>query len=105
HRPASQNRINADRLSHPLPRENLPDSIGTEHALVIAAFAAIAARRPEWDLLIIGDGPLRGSLEGSLPADLQRRVTWTGFLDHQATVSALYRSCAVLLLPSDFLDP
>src|SRR5215510_13034494 len=33
HRPASQNRINADRLSHPTPPENLLDSIGTEHAL------------------------------------------------------------------------
>src|SRR5262249_7508723 len=36
HRPASQNRINADRLSHPSPSENLLDSIGTEHALVAA---------------------------------------------------------------------
>src|SRR5262249_19567194 len=33
HRPASPNRINADRLSHPSPSENLLDSIGTEHAL------------------------------------------------------------------------
>src|SRR5262249_10978290 len=33
HRPASQNRIYADRLSHPTPPENLLDSIGTEHAL------------------------------------------------------------------------
>src|SRR5262249_9424165 len=36
HRPASQNRINADRLSHPSPSENLLDSIGTEHALARA---------------------------------------------------------------------
>src|SRR5262249_9192646 len=33
HRPASQKRINADRLSHPRPHENPPDSIGAEHAL------------------------------------------------------------------------
>src|SRR6516162_5717349 len=33
HRPASQNRINADRLSHPSPPENPLDSIGTEHAI------------------------------------------------------------------------
>src|SRR5262245_18067470 len=33
HCPASQKRINADRLSHPSPRENPPDSIGAEHAL------------------------------------------------------------------------
>src|SRR5262249_6825356 len=36
HRPASQNRINADRLSHPSPSENLLDSIGTEHALDVS---------------------------------------------------------------------
>src|SRR5215471_1741857 len=37
HRPASQNRINADRLSHPSPPENPLDSIGTEHALALAS--------------------------------------------------------------------
>jgi hypothetical protein len=31
--PASQKRINADRLSYPSPYENPPDSIGAEHAL------------------------------------------------------------------------
>src|SRR5262249_17498512 len=36
HRPASQKRINADRLSHPRPHENPPDSIGAEHALARA---------------------------------------------------------------------
>src|SRR5262249_39647755 len=37
HRPASQKRINADRLSHLWPHENPPDSIGAEHALVTDA--------------------------------------------------------------------
>src|SRR5215813_501728 len=41
HRPASQNRINADRLSHPSPSENLLDSIGTEHALVHTSLAQL----------------------------------------------------------------
>src|SRR5262245_58985036 len=40
HRPASQNRINADRLSHPSPSENLLDSIGTEHALVFMTLSS-----------------------------------------------------------------
>jgi hypothetical protein len=31
--PASQKRINADRLSYPSPHENPPDSIGAGHAL------------------------------------------------------------------------
>src|SRR5262249_20568860 len=45
HRPASQNRINADRLSHPSPSENLLDSIGTEHALAAGAAALPAVSR------------------------------------------------------------
>ena len=31
--------------------------------LLIAAFVALAARRPDWDLALVGDGPLRGSLQ------------------------------------------
>src|SRR5262249_41134458 len=43
HRPPSQNRINADRLSHPSPSENLLDSIGTEHALAVGLLSAVTA--------------------------------------------------------------
>src|SRR5262249_23046356 len=39
HRPASQKRINADRLSHLWPHENPPDSIGAEHALALGLVA------------------------------------------------------------------
>jgi glycosyltransferase involved in cell wall biosynthesis len=70
--------------------------------LVIDAFAVLATRRPDWDLLVIGDGPLRAYLQARLPPGLWARVTWTGFLDDQITVSALYRSCDVLVLPSDY---
>ena len=70
--------------------------------LLLDAFAAIAGRRPEWDLLVIGDGPLRQELQARLPLELAHRVRWTGFLDHQASVSALYRMCDVLVLPSDY---
>src|SRR5262245_61788383 len=46
HCPASQKRINADRLSHPSPRENPPDSIGAEHALAyhLGIFGFYSAR-------------------------------------------------------------
>jgi glycosyltransferase involved in cell wall biosynthesis len=70
--------------------------------LVIAAFAAIAGARPEWDLVIMGDGPMRPGLEKRVPAGLRERVIWTGFIGEQETVSAVYRSCDVLVLPSDF---
>jgi glycosyltransferase involved in cell wall biosynthesis len=70
--------------------------------LLVKAFVAIAEERPEWDLLVIGDGPLRAELEGLIPAALKSRVLWTGFLDNQKTISALYRASDVLVLPSRY---
>jgi glycosyltransferase involved in cell wall biosynthesis len=70
--------------------------------LLIDAFAAIARDRPDWDLLIIGDGPMFQTLQVRVPEALRSRVTWTGFIAEQAIVSALYRASDVLVLPSDF---
>jgi glycosyltransferase involved in cell wall biosynthesis len=70
--------------------------------LLIEAFKAIAAERPQWDLLIVGDGPLRQSLAQRVPAELESRVKWLGFLSDQAEVSRIYRLSDVLALPSDF---
>ncbi len=70
--------------------------------LLIDAFARIAAQRANWDLLLIGDGPLKQELQSRVPPDLMGRVFWTGFIDDQTTVSALYRCGDVLVLPSDY---
>lgn len=70
--------------------------------LAIKAFLSIASSRPNWDMLIIGDGPLRQSLEALIPAELKPRFTWTGFLDDQRKISALYRASDVLMLPSRY---
>jgi glycosyltransferase involved in cell wall biosynthesis len=70
--------------------------------LLIRAFAAIAAQRPNWDLVIAGDGPLRETLQALVPGPLRTRVTWTGFLPEPADVAALYAGCDVLVLPSDY---
>ena len=70
--------------------------------LLVNAFVALAADRPEWDLIVVGDGPQRSALQSSVPAALSARVVWTGFVDDQATVSAVYRSADVLVLPSDY---
>ena len=70
--------------------------------LLVDAFAAVAADRPEWDLLIVGDGPRRADLTARVPPAMAGRVTWAGFVDDQATVSALYRHADVLVLPSDY---
>jgi glycosyltransferase involved in cell wall biosynthesis len=50
---------------------------------------------------MIGEGDLRDSLRGRVGPELAARVTWTGFLDDQAAISALYRLSDVLVLPSD----
>lgn len=70
--------------------------------LAVDAFLAIADRRPEWDLVVAGAGPLAATLAGRVPARLRERVRFTGFLGDQATVSALYRACDVLVHVADF---
>lgn len=69
--------------------------------LAIGAFAAIAADRPDWDLLIAGEGPLRDSLALLVPAPLAHRVIWTGGIHDSQQVFAVYAACDVLILPSD----
>jgi glycosyltransferase involved in cell wall biosynthesis len=68
--------------------------------LLIDAFAALAARRPEWDLLIVGEGALGEELRGRVPAALQGRVVWTGFLTGEEPRLA-FAAADVLVLPSD----
>jgi glycosyltransferase involved in cell wall biosynthesis len=70
--------------------------------LLLDAFSAIAPQRPEWDLVIIGDGPMRQELASRVPAELASRITWAGFLDDQPAISAIYRACDALVLPSDY---
>ena len=68
---------------------------------LIAAFARIAADRPEWELVIVGDGPLRAELETLATRACPGRVRWCGFVQAPATLAAIYRACDVLVLPSD----
>lgn len=70
--------------------------------LLIEAFVAIAPLRPQWDLVIVGDGSLRQALRDRVPPELTPRVIWAGFVDDQETVSAIYRASDVLVHPSDF---
>jgi glycosyltransferase involved in cell wall biosynthesis len=70
--------------------------------IAIDALAAISEERPEWDLVLVGDGTLRAALEARVPPRLASRVKFTGFLTDPADVSAIYRLCDVLILPSDY---
>jgi glycosyltransferase involved in cell wall biosynthesis len=68
--------------------------------LLIDAFALSAADRPDWDLLIVGGGPLGDVLRRRVPEWLRPRVVWTGFLE-QDELNLAYHAADVLVLPSD----
>jgi glycosyltransferase involved in cell wall biosynthesis len=70
--------------------------------LLLDAFAAVAADRPNWDLTIAGTGPLEVALKSRVPAALAARVRWLGFIDDSAVLAALYKACHLMVLPSDF---
>jgi glycosyltransferase involved in cell wall biosynthesis len=69
---------------------------------IIDAFVKIAEARPEWDLVIVGQGPERERLEAMVPETLRSRVIWVGFVGEQEVVNALYRNCDCLVLASDY---
>ncbi len=68
--------------------------------LLIDAFAAIAAERPDWDLLIVGDGVERDELRRRVPEPIRSRIVWTGFVDCGEPALA-YHAADVLVLSSD----
>ena len=70
--------------------------------LLLNAFARIRSDRPEWDLVLIGDGPLREHLETAGGCFDGERVIWTGFVADPRDVAAIYRNCDALALPSDY---
>lgn len=70
--------------------------------LLVQVFIGIAGQRPEWDLVLAGDGPLRKALADQIPTELKQRVQFTGFINDPSEIAALYRSSDVLVLPSDF---
>jgi glycosyltransferase involved in cell wall biosynthesis len=70
--------------------------------IVIKCFSEIADKYFDWDLVIIGDGPLRYILESMVPAELKSRVRFLGFLGEQLEVSAIYRCSDILFHPADF---
>lgn len=66
----------------------------------IDAFASIAYKLPNLDLVIVGDGPLRDSLKNRVPSPLRSRVIFAGFFDKQEKVNAFYQQCDALLHPA-----
>jgi colanic acid/amylovoran biosynthesis glycosyltransferase len=71
---------------------------GTEY--LIRAFARVARQSAEVELAIIGDGPLKGSLQTLVKSlGLEQRVRFLGALPH-AQVLTWMRKAAMLVLPS-----
>lgn len=68
---------------------------------LIRGFADIADERPDWDLVIAGTGPEQQKLQHSVPAHLNGRVHWLGFLQFE-DVRRCYAACDVLVHPSVF---
>ncbi len=67
---------------------------------LIDAFAAIAHRRPDARLLLIGDGPLRARLQAQARrTGLADRISLLGGLAHEATLAWLARA-AMVAVPS-----
>lgn len=67
----------------------------------IDAFARLAPERPDWDLLIVGDGEMR-AWQARVPAELRHRVIWTGFIQDPTETAALYRWSHVFVHPGDY---
>ncbi len=70
--------------------------------LLLDAFKRIALDRPEWDLVMVGDGPLRSELQDAAGGSVGDRVHWIGFIDDPGKLAALYAICDVFVLPSDY---
>jgi glycosyltransferase involved in cell wall biosynthesis len=68
---------------------------------LIDAFAALAVDRPEWDLVIVGDGPMCEMYKSRVPDHLRERVLWGGHLKETGDIAALYHCCDILVLPSE----
>lgn len=71
-----------------------------DHATLIAAFARAANRFPDWNLRIVGEGSLRGQLEGMVSdLDLDGRMALPGTT---ADIEAEYARASLLAVPSRF---
>lgn len=69
--------------------------------LIISAFIRISDKRPNWDLLIAGTGPLEDKLKAMIQPDIKDRVKFMGFLQFDQTV-ACYCASHVLVHPPSY---
>jgi glycosyltransferase involved in cell wall biosynthesis len=71
-----------------------------DHATLIDAFSRVAKRYSDWDLKIVGEGPLRKSLEQQIARlALKNRVHLPGPIRE---ISSEYRNAQLFVLPSRY---
>jgi glycosyltransferase involved in cell wall biosynthesis len=71
-----------------------------DHATLIDAFSRVASRHPDWDLKIVGGGPLRRPLEQQVARlGLETRVSLPGATRE---ISSEYRGAQLFVLPSRY---
>jgi colanic acid/amylovoran biosynthesis glycosyltransferase len=94
----SERTIEADGELRLLTVARLVEVKGIEHAL--RAVAIVRAEYPRLHYQIVGEGPLRGSLEKlAAQLDLQETVEWLGALPQEA-VARLHGQVHIFVLPS-----
>ncbi len=69
-----------------------------DHATLVSAFDQIAKRHPDWELRIVGEGPLRGALERQVAqSQASDRISLPGAT---ADIDREYASAQIFALPS-----
>ena len=68
----------------------------------IDAFLSIAQKRPEWDLVVAGDGPERANLEARVPSHLRSRVKFLGMIAEPDRVMSLFKDTHLFLHPAGY---
>jgi glycosyltransferase involved in cell wall biosynthesis len=68
----------------------------------VQAFATIARQRPEWDLILMGEGPEATKLTSMVSPELRERVQFHPFLADSEKLGSIYQACDILVLPSDY---
>ncbi len=73
---------------------------GKDHQILLNAFCMLAEDYPDWNLLIMGDGPERQNLETIIAQNgMERRIALPGVV---GDMDAVYKSAHLFVMPSRF---
>ena len=96
--PDEQNRCAKGERKRLLAVGNLREEKG--HSVLIEAFARVAADHPDWELRIVGEGPLKGALERAIGSrDLTGRAE---IAEVVSDIAAEYAEADLFVMPSSY---